>query len=78
MSDRPDRPPGDAGTPRAAADPVGLCRTCVHSRRVPAGPNLYWLCRLSETDSRFPRYPRLPVVACDGYRLRTDDEEAGP
>ena len=77
MSDPPDRPPGGAGTPRAADDPVGLCRTCVHSRRVPAGPNRYWLCRLSETDPRFPRYPRLPVVACDGYRPRTD-EEAGP
>ena len=26
------------------------------------------LCRLSLTDPRFPKYPRLPVVACLGYQ----------
>jgi hypothetical protein len=25
------------------------------------------LCRLAATDPRFAKYPRLPVVTCDGY-----------
>jgi hypothetical protein len=28
----------------------------------------FTLCELSLVDPRFPKYPRLPVVACDGYR----------
>ncbi len=49
-------------------DPVGLCRTCIHARviRTPRGSTFY-LCRLSETDPRFAKYPRLPVVQCAGY-----------
>ena len=46
---------------------VGLCRTCRHARQVPTPRALYWLCTLSETDARFEKYPRLPVLACDGY-----------
>jgi len=25
------------------------------------------MCALSKTDSRFDKYPRLPVLACSGY-----------
>lgn len=25
------------------------------------------MCRLSETDPRFQKYPALPVVRCEGY-----------
>lgn len=46
---------------------VGLCRTCAHAREVPTAQAVYWLCRLAETDPRFERYPRLPVIACEGY-----------
>jgi hypothetical protein len=46
---------------------IGLCLTCRHARKVPAPRALYWLCGLSATDPRFERYPRLPVVRCDGY-----------
>ena len=47
---------------------VGLCRSCIHARviRTPRGSTFY-LCRLSETDPRFAKYPRLPVVQCKGY-----------
>ncbi|MDZ7360887.1 MAG: hypothetical protein ONB46_09205 [candidate division KSB1 bacterium] len=27
----------------------------------------FYLCRLAEGDPRFPKYPRLPVLACEGY-----------
>jgi hypothetical protein len=33
---------------------------------------VFYLCRLSSTDARFPRYPALPVVSCQGYEQVTD------
>ena len=46
---------------------MGLCLHCRHARRVPTPRALYWLCELAATDPRFEKYPRLPVLACDGY-----------
>jgi hypothetical protein len=47
---------------------VGLCATCAHARVIEndRGSRFYF-CELSKTDPRFPRYPRLPVVACIGW-----------
>jgi hypothetical protein len=33
----------------------------------------FTLCRRSETDARFPRYPALPVLECVGYEKGADD-----
>lgn len=52
---------------RLAADP-GLCGTCAHLRVLASPRTVFVRCGLAEEDPRFPRYPRLPVVACDGYR----------
>jgi hypothetical protein len=30
----------------------------------------FLLCELSRVDARFPRYPTLPVLACDGFEAR--------
>ncbi|GMV99856.1 MAG: hypothetical protein AMXMBFR84_09950 [Candidatus Hydrogenedentota bacterium] len=48
---------------------VGLCLSCRHARRIrhPHGGNDYWRCGLSDVDSRFPKYPRLPVSDCEGF-----------
>ena len=47
---------------------VGLCAVCIHARRVvSAKGSEFWLCAKSETDPRFPKYPRLPVLSCAGY-----------
>ncbi len=56
-------------------DTVGLCRTCQHARVIttPRGSTFY-LCRLAETDPRFARYPRLPVIQCAGYVAKKDEE----
>ncbi|MCA1554416.1 MAG: hypothetical protein LC737_08560 [Chloroflexi bacterium] len=58
----------NALSPSLGADSVGLCRTCLNHRVITSskGSNFY-LCALSERDPRFPKYPRLPVVRCDGY-----------
>ena len=47
---------------------AGLCETCVHARRIEsARGSVFWLCRKSEEDARFPKYPRLPVLRCSGF-----------
>ena len=50
-------------------DRVGLCATCTHAQIVASAKgSTFYLCRLSQEDPRFPRYPSLPVRVCDGYR----------
>ena len=53
--------------PPTPPDWPGLCSTCRHAHRIEAARSTFWRCRLSETDARFPRYPRLPVLSCEGY-----------
>ncbi len=47
---------------------VGLCAACRHARRLESDRgSVFWRCELSATDPRFPKYPPLPVVECEGY-----------
>jgi hypothetical protein len=46
---------------------IGLCARCVHARQVPSRTSVYWRCLLADTDARFERYPRLPVLRCPGF-----------
>ncbi len=48
----------------------GLCATCRHSIVTRSRRSAFVRCGLAEVDARFPRYPRLPVGECDGYRRR--------
>jgi hypothetical protein len=51
-----------------AAVAPGLCADCVHAEEVTSSKgSRFVLCRLSYSDGRFPRYPRLPVLTCSGY-----------
>jgi len=46
----------------------GLCGTCVHSRQMKSDrASTFYFCELSREDPNFPKYPRLPVIACRGY-----------
>jgi len=47
---------------------TGLCETCRHAKenRNDRG-SVFLYCRKSETDSRFPKYPPLPVIRCPGH-----------
>jgi hypothetical protein len=50
---------------------VGLCGDCTHARRIRTDKGSAFLqCQLSFTDSRFVKYPRLPVLTCSGYEKR--------
>lgn len=47
---------------------VGLCADCVHADRVTSSRgSVFYRCRLSDVDPRFPRYPPLPVRVCVGH-----------
>jgi hypothetical protein len=49
--------------------PAGLCDSCRHQRVVRnTRGSSFSLCERSKTEpERYPRYPRVPVTACDGY-----------
>lgn len=50
---------------------VGLCLDCVFMRRMESDRgSTFYLCQLSATDPTFPKYPRLPVIRCSGYKNR--------
>jgi hypothetical protein len=60
--------PGKAAGTRA---PVGLCESCMHQQLVHnTRGSTFSLCRRSREDPAYPRYPRLPVLACPGYEPR--------
>jgi hypothetical protein len=72
MSDRPL----PAGTGAAGA---GLCDSCAHQQIVRnTRGSSFSLCRRSREDPAYPRYPRVPVLACPGHSPRGsgEDEEA--
>jgi hypothetical protein len=63
-----------------AGPSAGLCDSCRHQQVVRnTRGSVFSLCRRSRTEpDRFPRYPRLPVLRCEGYeRGRDGATEAG-
>jgi hypothetical protein len=45
-----------------------LCKSCVNVREVVSGKgSRFLLCRLSEVDKLYTKYPPQPVVQCDGH-----------
>jgi hypothetical protein len=49
-------------------DEVGLCRNCRWMRPVTnRRGSTFYRCERAETDSRYVRYPPLPVLNCSGY-----------
>ena len=67
MSDRNFRRKAEA-TSGFRLQPEGLCDTCANARRITSAKGSgFLLCELSGKDDRYPRYPALPVLACEGY-----------
>ena len=47
---------------------LGLCSDCLHARLIESSKgSQFLLCQLSQSDPAFPKYPRLPILACPGY-----------
>jgi hypothetical protein len=64
-----------AATPPPTTGPgrAGLCDTCAYRREVRnTRGSSFSLCERSRTDPAYPRYPRLPVLACHGYERREE------
>jgi hypothetical protein len=60
-----------AGNAPKAEMQAGLCRDCLHARRVESERgSVFVMCQLSATEAKFPKYPRLPVFSCAGYARR--------
>jgi hypothetical protein len=58
----------------------GLCDTCVHQQIVRnTRGSVFSLCRRSRDEPEFPRYPRIPVLACAGHESHAggDDQDGG-
>ena len=57
------------GIPAHERERIGLCAGCLHSRVITSDRgSTFYFCGKSATDSEFPKYPRLPVIACAGYQ----------
>jgi hypothetical protein len=57
---------------------AGLCDRCVHAEIITSDRgSRFYLCKLSKTDRRFPKYPRLPVLQCEGFTKREGSDDSG-
>ena len=57
---------------------AGLCADCINVKLMRSDrDSVFYLCQLSFTDSRFPKYPALPVLSCDGYAQKSPPDSAG-
>jgi L-amino acid N-acyltransferase YncA len=51
--------------------PLGLCSTCAHQKLIRSGRgSTFSMCLRHQTDPRYPKYPRLPVIECPGHESR--------
>ncbi len=59
-----------------ARRPAGLCRECRHRRTICSDHgSVFYMCGRAANDSRFPRYPRLPVLECTGFEMEPAAKE---
>ena len=55
---------------------LSLCETCAFMREVVTPKeSRFLLCRLSQSDPAFPKYPPQPVLRCDGQRPSANDHD---
>lgn len=53
-----------------------LCESCTQMREIISGKgSRFLLCRLSQQDRRFPKYPPQPVLRCQGYQPAVAEAE---
>lgn len=63
--------------PPGNRDRVGLCLNCHYARAVESERgSRFYLCRRSETDRGFRKYPPLPVLRCSGYEAKAEGGDA--
>lgn len=61
---------------RADESEPGLCVSCVYRQRVNSRRGSAFVrCRKADEDPRFPKYPMLPVLKCEGYEKQPEAKE---
>jgi hypothetical protein len=69
----------DSLGPRQPATSEGLCPACANVQVITNDRgSRFFLCRLSASDKRYPKYPPQPVIACAGYTRRVNDLSRNP
>jgi hypothetical protein len=55
---------------------IGVCVDCAHARRIESSRgSQFYFCGLSLTDENFPKYPRLPVLECEGFSVNSGNTQ---
>jgi hypothetical protein len=55
----------------------GLCDTCAHQKLIEnTRGSAFSMCRLGLNDPDWPKYPRMPVLECPRYRVRSTARRA--
>jgi len=63
---------------RAMPAAPGLCGSCRNVRIITSEKGArFFMCQLSFRDPRFPKYPRLPVMQCEGYEKAEQPAASG-
>jgi hypothetical protein len=58
---------------------VSLCPLCSFAKAIVSGKgSRFLLCEKSKTDRRFPKYPRQPVIRCQGFAEKNDEGQPAP
>lgn len=58
---------------------MGLCERCVFVRVVEnERGSIFYFCERSREDSRYRKYPPLPVLTCPGFEAATEHKEEVP
>jgi hypothetical protein len=67
---------GVTGQPSTTSSRSGLCPGCEHVRVVRSGRgSVFLMCeRGLRREAGYPKYPRLPVMACVGYERAKNDQ----
>lgn len=52
---------------------ASLCESCCWVREVTTARSRFLLCELSKTDAAYPKYPRQPVVRCQGHQRQLEE-----
>jgi hypothetical protein len=67
----PARPEDESESEARSAVGAGLCDTCAYQQVVRnTRGSSFSLCRRAREDPAYPRYPRIPVLACPGHTPR--------
>lgn len=56
---------------------AGLCATCRHAGILRSKRSAFLRCARADQEARYPRYPGLPVLSCEGYETAAAGEPEG-